>query len=60
MSDMTQNYAEKNGYEPNLDRLETLPAEAQGWGGQCYTSLGGYLSSLTPQGVCAKELAPAG
>ena len=27
---------------------------------KCYTSLGGYLSSLTPQGVCAKELAPAG
>ena len=26
----------------------------------CYTFLGGYLSSLTPQGVCAKELAPAG
>jgi hypothetical protein len=53
MSDMTQNYAEENGYEPDLDRLKTLPAEAQGRGGQCYTSLGGYLSSLTLKGVCA-------
>ena len=53
MSDMTQNYAEENGYEPDLDRLETLPAETQGRGGQCYTSLGGYLLPLTPQGVCA-------
>ena len=53
MSNMTQNYAEENGYEPDLDRLKTLPAEAQGSGGQCYTSLGGYLSSLTLKGVCA-------
>ena len=53
MSDIMQNYAEKSGYEPDLYRLETLPAEAQGRGGQCYTSLGRYLSSLTPHGVCA-------
>ena len=52
MSDMTQNYAGENGYERDPDRLKTLPAEAQGRGGQCYTSLGGYRSSLTPQGVC--------
>ena len=48
MSDMTQNYADENDHEPDLDRLQTLPAEAQGRGGQCYTSLGGYLPSLTP------------